>query len=52
VDVAGRRALEAKLDVAMEAARRLGARQIVALTGVDPDSPLESQIDRFVSNLA
>ena len=52
VDVAGRRALEAKLDVAMEAARRLGARQIVALTGVDPDSPPESEIDRFVSNLA
>jgi hydroxypyruvate isomerase len=52
VDVAGRRSLEAKLDVAMEAARRLGARQIVALTGVDPDPPRQSQIDRFVSNLA
>lgn len=48
---AGRRALEVKLDVAMEAARRLGARQIVALTGVDPDSPRQSEIDRFVSNL-
>jgi hydroxypyruvate isomerase len=51
-DVAGPRGLEAKLSVAMEAARRLGARQIVALTGVDPDSPRQSQIDRFVSNLA
>jgi hydroxypyruvate isomerase len=40
------------LDVAIEAARQLGARQIVALTGVDPDSPRQSQIDRFVSNLA
>ena len=52
MDVAGRRGLEAKLDVAIEAARRLSARQIVALTGVDPDSPRQSQIDRFVSNLA
>jgi hydroxypyruvate isomerase len=51
-DVAGPRGLEAKLGVAMEAARRLGARQIVVLTGVDPDSPRESQIDRLVSNLA
>ena len=51
-DVGARKGLEAKLDVAMEAARRLGAQQIVALTGVDPDSPRQSQIDRFVSNLA
>jgi hydroxypyruvate isomerase len=52
VDVAGRRGLEAKLEVAMEAARGLGARQIVALTGTDPEWPRQSQIDRFVSNLA
>lgn len=52
VDVAGRRGLEAKLEVAMEAARGLGARQIVALTGSDPESPRQSQIDRLVSNLA
>lgn len=52
VDPAGRGDLEAKLDVAMEAARRLGAQQIVALTGADQDSPRQSQIDRFVSNLA
>jgi hydroxypyruvate isomerase len=52
VDIAGRRGLEAKLDEAVEAARRLGSRQIVALTGFDADSPRQSQIDRFVSNLA
>jgi hydroxypyruvate isomerase len=55
LDVRGRcqaQSPRAKLDVAMEAARRLGARQIVALTGVDPDSSRQSEIDRFVSNLA
>jgi hydroxypyruvate isomerase len=52
VGVGARKGLEAKLDVAIEAARQLGARQIVALTGIDPDSPRQSQIDRFVSNLA
>jgi hydroxypyruvate isomerase len=52
VDPAGRGSLETKLDVAMEAARRLGAQQIVALTGVDQNSPRQSEMDRFVSNLA
>jgi hydroxypyruvate isomerase len=51
-DAAGRKALEDRLDVAVSAARQLGARQIVALTGIDADTPRRTQIDRLVSNLA
>jgi hydroxypyruvate isomerase len=50
-DLAGRRDLETKLGVAIAAARRLGASQIVALTGLDADASRRSQIDRLVSNL-
>jgi hydroxypyruvate isomerase len=48
---AARKRLEAELSVAIDAARRLGAREIVALTGVDADAPRQGQIDRFVANL-
>jgi hydroxypyruvate isomerase len=48
---AARKRLEAELSVAIDAARRLGAREIVALTGVDADTPRQIQIDRFVSNV-
>jgi hydroxypyruvate isomerase len=51
-DAPGRRSLEDKLDVAMEAARQLGARQIVALTGADESSSREAQIERFIANLS
>jgi hydroxypyruvate isomerase len=49
---AARKHLESELSVAIDAARLLGAREIVALTGVDPDAPRQGQIDRFVSNLS
>jgi hydroxypyruvate isomerase len=51
-DAPGRKSLEDKLDVAVEAARRLGARQIVALTGGDESSSRQAQIERFIANLA
>ena len=44
--------LERELSAAVDAARRLGSRQIVVLTGADADAPRQMQIDRFVSNLA
>jgi hydroxypyruvate isomerase len=50
--VAGGRNLELKLAMAIAAARRIGARQIVALTGLDAHLPRQDQIARFMSNLA
>ena len=44
--------LERELTAAIGAARRLGSRHIVVLTGADVDAPRPMQIDRFVSNLA
>jgi hydroxypyruvate isomerase len=52
VDGAARANLERELSAAIDAAKRLGSRQIVVLTGVDPDAPRPMQIDRFISNLA
>ena len=52
VDGAARANLEHELSAAIDAARRLGSRQIVVLTGADPDTPRPTQIDRFVANLA
>jgi hydroxypyruvate isomerase len=52
VDRAARANLECELSAAIVAARRLGSRQIIVLTGVDVDTPRQMQIERFVSNLA
>jgi len=52
VDGASRANLERELSAAFGAARRLGSRQIVVLTGADADTPRQMQIERFVSNLA
>jgi hydroxypyruvate isomerase len=52
VDGAARANLERELSAAIVAARRLGSRQIVVLTGADADTPRQMQIERFVSNLA
>ena len=52
VDRAARANLERELSAAIVAARRLGSRQIIVLTGADADTPRQMQIDRFISNLA
>lgn len=52
VDGASRANLERELSAAIVAARRLGSRQIVVLAGADANTPRQTQIDRFVSNLA
>jgi hydroxypyruvate isomerase len=43
--------LESDLRGAMDAARRLGAKQIVVLTGLDPEAPRERQVDALIANL-
>ena len=52
VDRAVRASLEREMSAAIVAARRLGSRQIIVLTGADADTPRQTQIDRFISNLA
>ena len=43
--------LEKEMRMAVEAASRLGAKQVVALTATDPDQDRRRQIDVFVDNL-
>jgi hydroxypyruvate isomerase len=49
---AARSRLESELRSAFDAARRLGARQIAVLTGLDPDQPRERQIETMIDRLA
>lgn len=49
---AARSRLEAELRSAFDAARRLGARHIAVLTGHDPGSPRQRQIETMIGRLA
>jgi hydroxypyruvate isomerase len=50
-DEDGQRGLDEELHSAIDAANRLGAKQIAVLTGVDPGQSRESQIETMIARL-